>query len=226
MSNETPSFVVSEAGGDQDFYAAYGLSLSLWSWVEHALCRVYLRLIPVPDFESLARSFFAIRGFGNKLQRVDTLVVSVLRKNDPHSSACPLVPDWKSIQDRLRNAVEDRNKLAHAGIWTSPGIGSYAHGSIWHVASLPTAAKDREPLVITLTRMRDIGRDFEKAARRLEHLQKPSVAPDQHRRFDGALPSGGRSAPREGWSRPVADEPGYSQLRVGRKLYSPGAGSA
>ena len=78
MNNETPSFIIAEAGGDTEFYAAYGLALSLWSWVEHALCGVYLCAVPTSHIETLGRSFFAVTSFRDKVAMVHVVVSETL----------------------------------------------------------------------------------------------------------------------------------------------------
>ena len=165
MSSQTPSFIISEAGGDSEFYAAYGLALSLWSWVEHALCRVYLCVAQAPNTESLGRSFFAVRRFQDKVGMVDALVRHALAKSDPQGR---LIAEWKSIKNKLGRAASNRNSIAHVSVWSGPGIGSYGYGSIWNLAELPIEPVERERHVITLRKMREIGRGFEITARRIE----------------------------------------------------------
>jgi hypothetical protein len=165
MTTETPSFIISEAGGDTEFYAAYGLSLSLWSWVEHALCRVYLCVAHAPNTESLGRAFFAVTSFRDKVGMVDVLVSDALAKSDPRGR---LAPEWKAIKNKLRRAASNRNSIAHVSVWSGPGIGSYGYGSAWNLAELPIKPVERERHVITLCKMRDIGRGFEITARRIE----------------------------------------------------------
>lgn len=165
MTGKTPSFIISEAGGDKEFYAAYGLSLSLWSWVEHALCRVYLCVAQSPNTESLGRAFFAVTLFRDKVGMTDVLASEALAKSDPLGR---LGAEWKSIKKKLRRAPTNRNAIAHVSVWSSPGLGSYGYGSIWNLAELPIEPVERERHVITLKKMRDIGQGFEITARRLE----------------------------------------------------------
>jgi hypothetical protein len=165
MSSQTPSFVISEAGKDTEFYAAFGSALSLWSWVEHALCRVYLSVARAPNTESLGRSFFAVTLFRDKVGMVDALVSDTLARSDPQGR---LVAEWKSIKNKLHRAASTRNSIAHVSVWSGPGIGSYGYGSIWNLAELPIEPVERERHVITLRKVRDIGRGFEITARRIE----------------------------------------------------------
>lgn len=100
----------------QDFYAAIGRALTVWSSVENDLCTLFCRCVgPMNGFPS-NRAFWSITSFEAKVRTVNAVVMATFGEKDSVSKA------WIDCRDELGRINRWRNKIAHGTLVTMPYI--------------------------------------------------------------------------------------------------------
>jgi hypothetical protein len=96
----------------QQFYAALGKAISQWQHVESALVITFTALTGSnsPRSSVVNAAFHSLISFKAKLDMVDTAFKTAAFMS-PRESA--LLPEWKTLRNRISKRSDRRNELAH-----------------------------------------------------------------------------------------------------------------
>lgn len=94
-------------------YEEVGRALTLWSFIEEALCVLFARAI-YPNrktpIATAVQAYWAVLSFDAKLNMVDTAVRSRLLDDSK------LMKSWNTLKNRLGEKSKKRNELAHGTV--------------------------------------------------------------------------------------------------------------
>ncbi len=103
----------------QAFYAALGLAITQWAYIERALCDVYHAVLDQPNKDISTAAFYAVENFRSKMQMVDA-VMRTRFAGSPHLEDWTGTPNEHGLWDRITRASGTWNRLAHHTVVVTP----------------------------------------------------------------------------------------------------------
>lgn len=115
-----------------EFYAAIGLAITQWEFVETVLCEIFSRmLVSTNGFAANAAYYSIINANARR-----TMIDAAAEKHLPHKS--PIARDWAKLSDKVRKLSGRRNAFAHFSVV----VGDFGKGR--HFRLQPTVHNSNE----------------------------------------------------------------------------------
>jgi hypothetical protein len=159
------------ATDEPEFMVGYGRAMAEWGNVEHALSRIFVRILDPGNVEWATLAFFSVQNFRDRTNMVASLVTSQFGPPDTDNPTHQAT-EWSRVVKAIGRTAKNRNTLAHLHVWHGPKIGTFGHGHLFQVSKLPTDPEERRRKIVTIKTLRDYSHGFHLLAKRLNDFDK------------------------------------------------------
>lgn len=98
----------------EQFYAAIGRALTVWSGLENDLCLLFCRCVGTAVAFPANHAFWAVVSFDAKLKMTDAAMVALFPDSHPISAK------WVKLKNHLHKKNRKRNEIAHGTLVSMP----------------------------------------------------------------------------------------------------------